>query len=206
MMDTDSWWWQYSETAQIAQRQPVFLDRDGVINVDIGYLHKPADVILTPGAGEAIRQFNAANLPVIIVTNQSGIGRGYYSWEDVAATQQEIQRQLSRFGAHMDAAFASPCHNDALPPYDDGDHPWRKPHPGMIFAAQAQFALPITESYIVGDRVSDMEAGAAAGLKGGVFLHPDNQVPNPSMGFNAGSSFDFQRRKTLLEASNYILS
>ncbi|MCG8543771.1 MAG: HAD family hydrolase [Alphaproteobacteria bacterium] len=151
-------------------RPALFLDRDGVIVDEVDYLHRVADVRLIDGAAETIRACNQANLPVVIVTNQSGVGRGYYGWEDFAAVQAHLLGLLDAAGARVDMVLACAYHGDAQPPYAVADHPWRKPNPGMLLAAADALDIDLTRSWIVGDTASDLMAGAAAGLAGGVHV------------------------------------
>ncbi|MEQ8664576.1 MAG: HAD family hydrolase [Rhodospirillales bacterium] len=151
-------------------RPALFLDRDGVVNVDHGYVHRLDDLDMIPGAAELIAAANRRGLPVVIVTNQSGVGRGYFGWAEFTAFQSEIERRLLAAGAWIDAAFACPFHADAAAPHDVPDHPCRKPNPGMIHAAATVFASELAASWIVGDRPGDMLAGDRAGLAGGVLI------------------------------------
>ncbi|MFQ5422742.1 MAG: D-glycero-alpha-D-manno-heptose-1,7-bisphosphate 7-phosphatase [Phycisphaerae bacterium] len=152
-------------------RQPaVFLDRDGVIVELVDYLHDPADVRLTADAGAAIAALNRAGLPVVVVTNQSGIGRGLYDWEAFVRTQAEVDRLLSDCGGWIDAVAACPFHADARPPYDWPDHPCRKPNPGMLTILRNRLALALEASWIVGDHRTDIETARRAGLAGAVHV------------------------------------
>jgi D-glycero-D-manno-heptose 1,7-bisphosphate phosphatase len=148
----------------------VFLDRDGVILQEVDYLHRPGDVRLLPGAAAAIAAANDRAVPVVVVTNQSGIGRGYYGWNAFEAVLAAMFDLLAREGAVIDAVFACPFHRDALPPYDRADHPGRKPAPGMLQRAARQLNLDLPRSWIVGDTAADIGAGRAAGLAGGVHV------------------------------------
>lgn len=146
----------------------LFLDRDGVINADVGYLRSPQDVRLLPGIAELILAANTAEIPVIVITNQSGVGRGYLTWEDFAAVQARIAADLAAVGALWDMVLACPFHSDALPPYDIPDHPGRKPNTGMIETARRAYALDLSQSWIIGDKASDVECGKRAGLAGAI--------------------------------------
>jgi D-glycero-D-manno-heptose 1,7-bisphosphate phosphatase len=148
----------------------LFLDRDGVIVEETHYLAEPDDVRIIAGAAAAIAAFNRAGVPVVIVTNQSGIGRDLYDWHAFAAVQAAIAGLLAREGAHLDAVLACAFHADAQAPFDNGDHPWRKPQPGMIFEAATRMNLDLARSWIVGDKADDLAAGRAAGLAGGVVV------------------------------------
>ncbi len=148
----------------------LFLDRDGVILEEVDYLHRPGDVRLLPGAAAATAAANVRAVPVVVVTNQSGIGRGYYGWDAFLAVLDRMLGLLAREGAAIDAVFACPFHRDALPPYDHSDHPGRKPRPGMLERAARQLNLDLPRSWIVGDTAADIGAGRAAGLAGGVHV------------------------------------
>ncbi|MFQ6018041.1 MAG: D-glycero-alpha-D-manno-heptose-1,7-bisphosphate 7-phosphatase [Kiloniellaceae bacterium] len=148
----------------------LFLDRDGVVVEEVGYLHRPDDVRLVPGAAAVIAAANRADLPVVVVTNQAGIGRGLYGWADFAATQERIIAELVRAGAVLDMVLACPYHPEARPPYRHPDHPCRKPRPGMLRRAAARLGLDLAGSWIIGDHASDLEAGRAAGLAGGLHV------------------------------------
>jgi len=151
-------------------RPALFLDRDGVIVEDVGYLHRPGDVRLVPGAAEVIAAANRAAVPVIAVTNQSGIGRGLYGWAEFTETEARIAADLAARGAHLNMIVACPFHADGTPPYRHPAHPCRKPQPGMILRAGARLGLDLARSWIVGDRATDLAAGCAAGLAGGLHV------------------------------------
>jgi D-glycero-D-manno-heptose 1,7-bisphosphate phosphatase len=139
----------------------VFLDRDGVIVQETGYLHRPEDVQFIPEAAQAIRSLNIAGIPVVVVTNQAGIGRGYYEWADFHAVQNEIASQLNAVGAQIDGVWA--CgHHPA--------HPFRKPEPGMLLDAAAAMRIDLEHSWLVGDKISDIEAAVRAGLAGAALV------------------------------------
>lgn len=148
----------------------LFLDRDGTIVDEVGYLHRPCDVRLIEGAAAVIAAANAQAIPVIVVTNQAGIGRGLFDWPDLLAVEEHIEAQLEAHGARLDAVLASPFHPDGRAPYSHSDHPARKPNPGLLLRAAALFAIELDSSWIVGDRASDIAAGRAAGLAGGVHV------------------------------------
>ena len=153
-----------------AGRPALFLDRDGVIVEDTRYLGRAGDVRMLAGAGEAIARCNRLGIPVIVVSNQSGIARGLYDWAGFAAVQAAIVAALAETGARLDAVLACAHHTDGKAPLNVADHPWRKPNPGMIVAAGERMKLDLARSAIVGDRASDLAAGRAAGLAGGVLI------------------------------------
>jgi D-glycero-D-manno-heptose 1,7-bisphosphate phosphatase len=146
-------------------RSALFLDRDGVINVDHGYVHRPEQFEFTPGIFELAR-FAANDLgwPIVVVTNQSGIGRGYF---DEQAYQELTSWMCDRFrseNAPIERIYHCPYHPEGGIGRYRSDHPWRKPRPGMILQAAADLELDLLSSAIIGDSLIDVEAGAAAGI------------------------------------------
>ncbi len=118
----------------------LFLDRDGTIVEEVGHLHRAKDVCLIRGAAAVIAAANARAIPVIVVTNQSGIGRGLFDWADLLAVEDRIEAALVAEGAKLDAVLACPFHADGRPPYKHPDHPARKPNPGLLLRAAEIFA------------------------------------------------------------------
>ncbi|MBI1779130.1 MAG: HAD family hydrolase [Proteobacteria bacterium] len=146
-------------------RRAVLLDRDGVLNEDRGYTHRPEDFSFMPGAAEAVAWLNRAGWLVIVVTNQSGIGRGYYSEAEFVGFTRWIEARLGEHGAWLDATFFCPHH----PTEAEGSYRvacgCRKPAPGMLRAALAHFALDAKDCFMVGDKTSDLEAAAYCGMR-----------------------------------------
>jgi D-glycero-D-manno-heptose 1,7-bisphosphate phosphatase len=135
----------------------LFLDRDGVVIEDRHHLCDPAAVELCPGAQNLLQQATKAGWPVVLVTNQSGIARGYFDWE---AYELVTDRLLELLGAEAPvAAIYANGHGPGAPP-----HSWRKPSPAMLLAAATDLQLDLSRSLLVGDRLSDLQAGARAGL------------------------------------------
>lgn len=151
-------------------RPALFLDRDGVIVDEVAYLHRPAEVRLVAGAARVIAAANARDVPVVVVSNQSGIGLGLYGWAEFAAVQARILGELERAGARIDMVLACPFHPGGVGAYHVADHPARKPRPGMLLEAAAALAIDLPRSWMVGDRVIDIGAGRAAGLAGGLLV------------------------------------
>lgn len=152
------------------RRPAAFLDRDGVLNVDSGYTHRPDDLEWISGAPQAIRRLNDANYLVVVVTNQAGVAKGLYEERDVAAFHARMQDELARFGAHIDAFYHCPFHEAAsVDAYRHPSHPDRKPNPGMILRALAEWPIESQGSFLIGDRASDIEAAVRAGLPGHLF-------------------------------------
>ena len=164
------WMRAYADPARFTQRAALFLDRDGVLILDKGYVGDPDAVALCPGAADLVRSANVSGVPAIIVTNQSGIGRGCYGWREFDAVNGRMRELLAKGGAAIDAIFACAWHAKALPAYCKRAHPWRKPRPGMLKAAEELLGIRLCGSWMVGDRHTDMRAARAAGLAGGVLV------------------------------------
>jgi len=139
----------------------VFLDRDGTIVDDPGYLHKPEEVKLVPGAAEAIRRLNTAGYLVVVVTNQSGIARGLYTVADYRAVEKRLGDLLAAQGAHIDVSYFCPHHPQAPEPCA-----CRKPRTKLFLDAQAALGIDFKNSWWVGDRLSDVQPARALGGKG----------------------------------------
>ncbi len=152
------------------RRPAVFLDRDGVLVEEHGYLHDPTVARLLPGAAGLLAWPGGRGWASVVVTNQSGIGRGYYGWEAFAATQARIEELLAAEGGRADLLLACPFSGSGKGHYLVPDHPARKPRPGMLLAAAGRLSLCLGRSWIVGDRASDLAAGRAAGLAGGILV------------------------------------
>lgn len=158
-----------STRASRARRPAAFLDRDGILNEDIGYAHRPDQIIWIPGAMKAVKLLNDGGFHVFVVTNQAGIARGYYTEEDVNALHDWMRRELAANGAWIDDFRFSPFH----PEFDDGRFRdlahWRKPEPGMLIDLMRTWPVEIERSFMIGDRRSDVQAAEAAGLNGHLF-------------------------------------
>lgn len=146
-------------------RRVVFLDRDGTINVEVGYLSDPAQVRLLPGAAQAIADLRSAGLAVVGVSNQSGIARGRFSLEQMWAVQAEVERQLmEEAGALLDAFYYCPHHPEGVvEPYATVCD-CRKPGTGMLVRASRELGLSLAGSFMVGDKRIDVACGNGAGL------------------------------------------
>ena len=144
-----------------------FFDRDGVFNEDQGYVHRLEDLVWIPGGPRAVRRLNDLGYLVIVVTNQSGIGRGYYDEASMHAIHEALAAHLAAEGARIDAFYFAPHHEDAvLEHYRQADHPDRKPNPGMLLKAMQDFPIDRARSFLIGDKDSDLEAARRAGVKG----------------------------------------
>lgn len=141
----------------------VFVDRDGTINVDVDFLSSPGQLQLIPRSADAIRELNELGIPVIVVTNQSGIARGLYSEADLGKVHEALDRMLQEYGASVTRYYYCPHHpREGVAPYVT-ECRCRKPKPGMLHDAQSEFGYDLTRSFMVGDKKIDMEAGRAVG-------------------------------------------
>lgn len=156
-------------------RRALFLDRDGVINVNHGYVHKQENFEFIDGIFELVRKARELGYIVVVVTNQAGIGRGYYSEDDFLTLTEWMKAQFAARGADIDAVYFCPYH----PMHGEGqyrrDSPMRKPAPGMLLQARDEFGIDMALSMMVGDKRSDMQAGAAAGVGTLLWLNPDEE-------------------------------
>jgi D-glycero-D-manno-heptose 1,7-bisphosphate phosphatase len=138
----------------------VFLDRDGTLNVDKGYAHRIEDWEWLPGAVDAIAALKKAGFLVIVITNQAGIARGYYSGADVTRLHAWMNEELEKYGTRIDGFYYCPHH-----PEHGGECECRKPRPGMLFQARQDFDIDFSRSWLIGDKASDIQASVAAGVK-----------------------------------------
>jgi D-glycero-D-manno-heptose 1,7-bisphosphate phosphatase len=145
------------------EKRAVFLDRDGTINVEVGYLSRPEDFVLIAGSGQAIRRLNEAGFVVVVVSNQSGVARGYFTEEDVGSINERMVRDLGLHGARLDAIYYCPHH----PEFGEGDYrrecDCRKPSPGMVEQAVRRFGIDVKKSFVVGDHRGDIVLGRNVG-------------------------------------------
>lgn len=151
------------------KKPAVFLDRDGVLNEDRGYVHRPPDFVWVEGAPEAVKWLNDRGYLVIVVTNQAGIARGYYTEEDFCRLMEWVQAELRRRGAHLDAVYHCPHHPaEGREPYRR-DCECRKPAPGLIRRALEEWEADAAHSLMIDDREENLAAPAALGIRGAVF-------------------------------------
>ncbi len=148
----------------------LFLDRDGVIIEEKGYIAKPEDVELLPGIPDLIGAAKRLGMAVIEVTNQAGIGRGYFGWADFVGVENRLTDLLAGRGVSIDAVFACPYHPEGTFPYREANHAWRKPNAGMLLEAADLLNLALDQSVMVGDKALDQLTAKAAKLKFGIHL------------------------------------
>ncbi len=143
----------------------LFLDRDGVVNVEIGYLHKAEEVRWVDGIFSLCRAAQSLGYRLIVVTNQAGIARGYYTMADFDALTAWMRDEFRREGVDLDAVYCCPYHPEHGISEFKREHEDRKPGAGMLRRGAREFSLELSESVMVGDRCSDVGAGNAAGVK-----------------------------------------
>jgi len=146
-----------------AMKRAVFLDRDGTIIQEKNFLHRPEEVLLIPGAEIALERLQAGGFLLFIVTNQSGVGRGYFTMADVDAVNQRVQELAGRMGARFQKIYVAP-EAPGAPSYG------RKPSPQFLFDARDEFRLDLVESYLIGDKLTDLECGRNAGVKTSILV------------------------------------
>lgn len=170
-IDNDGVWRQLLTRLNGTERRPaLFLDRDGVIVEEAHYLREVKDMDLIDGAADVIRLANTNGIPVVVVTNQAGIGRGILNWDQFINVQEAMLDALADLGAYVNAVFACPHHGDGHAPYNVKNHPARKPNPGMLHAASEMMPIICEGSWIIGDHAGDIGAAKNAGCDGGVHV------------------------------------
>jgi len=157
----------YSEkifSSNMTTKQPaVFLDRDGTINEQMGYINHISRFVLLSGVGRAIHKLNEQKIPVVVVSNQSGLARGYFPASLLDEVNQKMEQQLAADGAHIDGLYICPHHPEAKEEKYRITCNCRKPKIGLLKQAAADLNLNLKKSFMVGDRWSDLKCGVAAG-------------------------------------------
>jgi len=188
-------------------RPALFVDRDGVLIEEVGYISRREDVRFITGAIGAIQSFNHANIPVIMATNQAGIGKGYFDWENFEEVQEEITDVLKKGNAFLDAIIACPYHENGIEKYRFDNHPFRKPNPGMIIFAAEQLGIVLERSWMVGDKLSDIEAAVGAGLYGAVHVETGyGKEQRKKIETLQKNSFEIICAKSLCEIANFLIN
>jgi D-glycero-D-manno-heptose 1,7-bisphosphate phosphatase len=174
----------------------LFLDRDGVINVDHGYLYKAEDVEFVEGIFELCRRFRDTGYMLVVVTNQSGIGRGYYTETDFHALSQWMKEQFAEQGCHIEKFYFCPHHASKAKGEYLQDCDCRKPKPGMLLQAAKELDIDLGQSVFIGDKYSDMQAGNSAEIGRCVLLESSylqaERGQNPAL-----TQLDFKLAATL---------
>ena len=148
----------------------IFIDRDGTINEDTGYVSSPGELIVYPWAAEAVRLVNESGMKAIVITNQSGVARSLYTERTLGAIHDRLTRELSESGARIDGIYYCPHHPEI------GDETYRKrcecrkPRPGMMIEAARDHQIDLAASYVIGDKASDINLAAEVGARGVLVL------------------------------------
>jgi D-glycero-D-manno-heptose 1,7-bisphosphate phosphatase len=153
-----------------ARRRAVFIDRDGTISEEVGYVNHPSRYRVFPYAAEAIRQLREAGWLAILVTNQAGVARGYFTEDVITAVHTLLAAELERGGARLDAIYYCPHHPSVGEPPYRADCDCRKPRPGLIRRAAANLDIDLAASWMIGDRYSDTELARNAGTRAALVL------------------------------------
>lgn len=157
-------------TAGVASRPAVFIDRDGTLTDEVGYVNHPARLRLLPRSAEAVRRLNAAGVAAVVATNQAGLARGYFSKDVLEAVNERLVDLLAREGARLDGLYVCPHHPmEGEPPFR-ADCECRKPRPGLLLRAAADLDLDLAASVVVGDRPSDLAVARPVGARGVLVL------------------------------------
>ena len=180
------------------KRPAVFLDRDGTINEEMGYINHVSRFRLLPEAGPAIRLLNEAGLPVVVVTNQSGAARGYFPPALVEEVHRHLQDLLAHEGARLDAIYT--CLHAP-----DAGCSCRKPQPGLLLKASEELGLDLSRSYLVGDRYMDIQTAANAGVQG-ILVLTGYGLGEYELFHNSHSAKPMHVAANLIEAAKFIIS
>jgi len=151
-------------------KRAVFMDRDGTISEEVGYVNHPSRFRVFPYSAAAVKLLNENGWLAIVVTNQAGVARGYFPEEMIGAIHNYLSGALEKEGAHLDAIYYCPHHPSVGDQRYRLDCDCRKPKAGLIFQAAREFDIDLTQSWMVGDRYSDIELAANAGLKAALVL------------------------------------
>ena len=152
------------------KRRAVFMDRDGTISEEIGYVNHPARYKVFPYSARAVRLLNEAGWLAILVTNQAGVARGYFTEEMIGEVHERLEQELARMGARLDAIYYCAHHPSVGEPPYRLDCDCRKPKAGLIKRASADFDIDLGNSWMVGDRYSDIELAHNAGVRSAFVL------------------------------------
>jgi len=160
----------------------VFLDRDGTIIEDKDYLHRPEEVVIFPGLPKSLERLQDAGFKLVMITNQSGVGRGYFTLDDVHRVHEHLSAELAKEGVFFEKIYIAPEHPEK-------PSRGRKPSPQFLFDARDEFGIDLAESYIVGDKLIDLECGWNAGVRKALLVRT-----------GYGAEVEHSHRDTLKEA------
>lgn len=174
----------------VKSRRALFLDRDGVINIDHGHVYRKENFEFVNGIVELVRRANAAGWLVVVVTNQAGIAKGYYSEADFQVLMAWVRQQFADQGAHLDGVYHCP-HHPEFGAQEFRQCRCRKPGPDMLLQAAAQWHIDLPGSVLIGDKETDMAAARAAGV-GAAYLF-ESEDPHADVNQFAASHFEFTK-------------
>lgn len=182
------------------RRPAAFIDRDGVINEERDYVHRIEDFHLLPGAVDGLRILQQRGYALVVITNQAGIARGYYTEADFARLSEHMQDLLLSHGVHLDGIYHCPHHPTAGKDGARQDCACRKPRPGMLLHAARDLDLSLPDSVLVGDKTSDIEAGRSAGVAACALVKSGHSIgaADEALADHCGTG--------LLEAARWIVS
>ena len=175
----------------------VFLDRDGTIIEEKEYLSDPDRIVVFPGAAQALNRLQDAGFKLLIVTNQSGIGRGYYTVEDMHRVNTRLVAELERYGVRFEKIYFAP---EAPEQPSRG----RKPSPQFLFDAREEFGIDLSQSYMIGDKLIDLECGWNAGVKGSILVRTGHGAKCEGLEVQKGGRANVVN--SLAEAAEWILA
>ncbi len=181
----------------------VFLDRDGTIVEDVGYLHERDKIKFLPGASKAIKLLNENGFRVVVTTNQAGVARGYFTEETVREINRYIQESLAKERAFIDMVYYCPHHIEGIIEEYRKECYYRKPNPGMIEKAVREIGIDLENSFVIGDKISDIEAGRRAGCRTILLVEedpPNNDKENAVISDHTAPDL-YEAVKWLVEAS-----
>jgi D-glycero-D-manno-heptose 1,7-bisphosphate phosphatase len=154
----------------VARRPAVFIDRDGTLTEEVGYVNHPARLRLLPRSAAAVRRLNEAGVAAVVATNQAGVARGYFTADVMTAVHERLVDELKRAGAHLDGLYVCAHHpTEGAPPFR-AECECRKPRPGLLLRAARELDLDLAASAVVGDKPSDLEVAQRAGAAGVLVL------------------------------------
>jgi D-glycero-D-manno-heptose 1,7-bisphosphate phosphatase len=186
------------------KNRAVFLDRDGTINEEVGYLSQPENIRILPDAPDAIKLLKEAGYKVLVITNQSGVARGYYTEDDVQLINKKINEHLMQSGASIDGFFYCPHHPDGIIAEYSYACKCRKPEGGMVLEAADKFNLDLTKSFIIGDKLSDLQMAESLGARAVLVLTGYGKREMEK--YRNNSSFEIHYiAKNLLNAAHWIV-
>ena len=182
----------------------IFLDRDGTINEEKGYLNDPDGLNLLPGAGEAIKKVNDHQIKVVVITNQSGVARGYFSEDQVEMIHQKLRELLKEKCAFLDGIYYCPHHPEVCHTEYGIKCNCRKPAPGMLETASEELGIDLACSYVIGDKIIDVELAYRVGAKGILVLTGYGKEEVEALNSGSKRRPDYVARD-ILDAVNWVL-